>query len=293
MSDDGEASEQPELPLAPTSLIRLEPGRAVEDVDEEIFLLWTLNSRSEHEGGLGYVNHSHDSLYIAIDGKSWSAAASERELSGETIVKVFQDVTSLRTARGNTGSVIWRSTVHLAIQILQNRLFDLVSLAEARVLELGAGTGALPALIASRARSWLVTDQPELMPLIDKNVHSLSNCRTRSLDWFDFLDSPSLHQTRLRTASILEHLDGELPDLIICCDCVYNPALFPALVATLNAFTQPGHSMVLMACEMRSNESLSDFLRTWLESDSAWRMVSLEDRFDKGFTAFAAWKAES
>ncbi|SJX64192.1 related to RKM5-protein lysine methyltransferase [Sporisorium reilianum f. sp. reilianum] len=285
--DDGDE----ELPAPPTPILRLAPARLVDDVDEEIFLLYTLNAKSEHDGGLGYVNHSRDKIHIAIDGSTWTSAPSDRNLTGQLVVPIYQHVTSLRSSKGDTGSVVWRSTVELAIRFHRDVLFDLSHLKNATMLELGAGTGALPAMLASLAKTWLATDQEQLLPLMRKNLDSCSNVQTAPLDWFDFLRPPSSHSAQLRKSHILDHFaPATAPDLIICCDCIYNPGLFDALIATLNVFTQPQHTIVLVSCEMRSDQSLADFLTKWKESDPAWRILSLEDRFEKGFVALAAWK---
>ncbi|CDU25533.1 related to RKM5-protein lysine methyltransferase [Sporisorium scitamineum] len=288
--DDGDGEK--ELPEPPTSIIRVAPARLVDDVDEEIFLLYTLNAKSEHDGGLGYVNHSRDKIYIAIDGFTWTSASSDRNLTGKLIVPIYQYVTSLRSTKGDTGSVVWRSTVELAIRFHQDVLFDLPHLKNATVLELGAGTGALPAMVASLAKTWLATDQEQLLPLMRKNLNNCDNVKSAPLDWFDFLHPPSSHSAQLRKKHILDHFASQQapPDVIICCDCIYNPGLFDALIATLNVFTQPQHTVVLVSCEMRSDQSLADFLTKWNESDPCWRIVSLEDRFKKGFVALAAWK---
>ena len=284
--------DQLPLPLPPNAILRVEPARLVYDVDEEIFLLYTLNAKSEHDGGLGYVNHSRDKIYIAIDGLKWTSGLSDRNLTGKLIVPIHQHVTSLRSSKGDTGSVVWRSTVELAIRFHQDTLFDLSHLQHATVLELGAGTGALPAMVASLANTWLATDQQQLLPLMRKNLDTHANVKVASLDWFDFLNPATCHSAQLRKKQILDHFPPEqsTPHIIICCDCIYNPGLFDALIATLNVFTQPRHTIVLVSCEMRSDQSLSDFLSKWNDSDSSWRILSLEDRFDKGFVALAAWK---
>ncbi|KAJ1025020.1 hypothetical protein NDA18_004306 [Ustilago nuda] len=289
------------LPAPPNALLHVSPGRLVEDVDQEIFLLYTLNAKSEHDGGLGYVNHSADKIFISIDRNTWSSSTSERNLSGKLITPIYQHVTSLRSSKGNTGSVVWRSTVELAIRFRSGALFDPCLFNDATVLELGAGTGALPALVADLSGKWLATDQDELLPLLRKNLSQHERVKTASLDWFDFLNPPSMRSAQLRKKHVLDQL---LPsatttehqeklkrvDLIICCDCIYNPALFDALIATLNVFTDSQRTIVLISCEMRSNESLAEFLTRWKQSHLAWIIVSLEHRFDKGFVALAAWK---
>ncbi|TKY89594.1 hypothetical protein EX895_001379 [Sporisorium graminicola] len=290
--DDDDDGNGDELPLPPSSILRVHPARLVDDIDEEIFLLYTLNAKSEHDGGLGYVNHSRDKIYIAIDGFTWTSALSDRNLSGQLIVPIYQHVTSLRSSRGDTGSVVWRSTVELAIRFHRDVLFDLSLFKDATVLELGAGTGALPVMVASLAKTWLATDQEQLLPLMRKNLDNCDNVETAALDWFDFFHPPSSHSAQLRKSHILDHFaQHATPDVIICCDCIYNPGLFDALIATLNVFTQPAHTTVLVSCEMRSDQSLTDFMTKWKESDPTWRILSLEDRLEKGFVALAAWKA--
>lgn len=290
-SDDGDE----DLPACPSALLHVRPARVVADVDEEIFLLYTLHAKAEHDGGLGYVNHSADRIFVAIDGQRWNSALSARNLSDA--VAVHQDVTSLRSTKGNTGSVLWRSTVELAIRVRTGALFDLAALRDASVLELGAGTGALPALVGPVCKTWLATDQHDLVALLDKNTDALPGVHTAQLDWFDFYNPPSSHTLQIRRSDILNRLHsttnahGAVVDLIICCDCIYNPALFPALIATINAFTTPSHTLVLVACEMRSHHSLADFLHEWQASDAAWMILSLEKRFDKGFVTLAAWKS--
>ncbi|SPO29504.1 related to RKM5 - protein lysine methyltransferase [Ustilago trichophora] len=292
-----------DLPTAPNALLHVKPGRLVDDVDEEIFLLYTLNAKSEHDGGLGYVNHSSDKIYVAIDGTKWSFALSDRNLSGKLVVPIYQDVTSLRSSKGNTGSVLWRSTVELAIRFHKGAIFDLTLFKNASVLELGAGTGALPAMLSGLSKTWLATDQEELLPLMRKNLDMHKGVKVAPLDWFDFLHPPSQHSALLRKKHILDQInpasttrgrdeDAAMQgvDVILCCDCIYNPGLFDALIATLNVFTDRQKTVVLVSCEMRSDESLAEFLTKWKASDPNWIIVSLEERFDKGFVALAAWK---
>lgn len=277
-----------DLPPPPSTILHLHPARLVSDVDEEIFLLYTLNAKAFHDGGLGYVNHSTDRIFVSIDGSTWTSSLSDRNLSG-LIVPIYQDTTSLRSAKGNTGSVLWRSTVELAIRFREGVLFDLEQLKEARVLELGAGTGALPALLGGLSQRWLATDLDELTPLIRKNVAGTPEVKVAALDWFDFSNPPSAHTALIRKKEVLDQLEGA-PDVIVACDCIYNPGLLDALIATLNVFTERNKTVVLVSCEMRSDEILADFLTRWKEAEGDWVVVSLEERFGKGFVTLAGWK---
>ncbi|EPQ31526.1 uncharacterized protein PFL1_00859 [Pseudozyma flocculosa PF-1] len=300
---------------APTSLLRVDPARAVEDVDEEIFLLWTLNAMPSSDAGLGYIDPNHDSLFVRIGAHGWRSATRRSQLERPSlnddegdIVELSQDVTSLRSSKGNTGSVVWRSTLHLALAIRQGRLFHLDRLRHATVLELGSGTGALAAMLASRVHKWVATDQDELVPLIRRNLGrttAAANAEACALDWFDFLRPPSTAFRDRNLERILSRFDqpnadggggggGErYPDLILCADCVYNPSLFDALTATLAALTRPRHTVVVVVAEMRTDEGISDFLHAWRASlpDGGWRILSLEDRLAKGFVVFAAWRS--
>lgn len=112
--------------------------------------------------------------------------------------------------------------------------------------------------------------------------HSLDSVEARiaieALDWAE------LHATtphRRSSLFRLEHADP--PDLIVVADCIYNPALLPALVEVINHYTRTDHTRVLVAVELRSEDVLREFLELWLSSGvwEIWRIEKREDGMDK------------
>jgi predicted nicotinamide N-methyase len=49
-------------------------------------------------------------------------------------------------------------------------------------------------------------------------------------------------------------------DLIVAVDCIYNEALIPPFVSTLEYYTAKGKTLVMVVCELRSVEVVSTSL---------------------------------
>ena len=267
-ASSNDAADDAPLLASPIASLHLDPGRVVTEGWDEVYLLFTLNASDT--SSLGYVDSRSGSLDLGLPGLKGS-------------ISVSQDTTALQNTRGNTGSIVWRSSLHLA-SVLAQKHKPLVSLTELNVIELGAGTGALAALVGHLARRWMATDQVELLPLLRRNgVHA------EPLDWNDFTTQvPSAKERVVRQA--LHQLDGDFPDLIVASDCVYNPALYECLTATLTALTKPSHTVVLLVAQMRTEEGMAEFLDAWIQSHPSWYIVSLEERVPPGFALFAGWR---
>lgn len=98
-----------------------------------------------------------------------------------------------------------------------------------------------------------------------------------------FARSPS----SLSPSSVLLHP----PDLILAADCVYNPSLSAPLAKTLLRHAGPD-TLVLVACELRDQEPIDEFLRAWvtLGEKDGWRVARLgqgEEREREGETVKA------
>ncbi|EJD07584.1 uncharacterized protein FOMMEDRAFT_75265 [Fomitiporia mediterranea MF3/22] len=226
------------------------------------------------------------------DKRKQNVYVSEGERSLD--IELAQDKTTLRSRRGDTGSsVLWRVSVALCQALLNDlcssssySLFDPEKLKECTVLELGAGTGLLCLILAAWVRHYTVTDLDYLVPLIRKNVatnfsvvqqtlkptrrpSSSSAVSVEPLNWVE-LQGASLHARN--TAFRLSH--GEPPDLIVLVDCVYNPALLPALLVTVDHYAAPGRTRVLVAVELRSVDVVREFLELWrgLGGWEIWRI---------------------
>ncbi|BGP21477.1 Ribosomal protein lysine methyltransferase [Rhodotorula toruloides] len=195
----------------------------VEDVDEEIFALVTrklqyssapaITAQDEErpsEGGLGFHSSKDEVLPLSLTVRNpWAHAngadAVERKtkkgvkaLGGREGEKARQDITvevevhqslgDLRNRKGDTGSVLWRISLHLARYLLQQHHFPhpshpplLPSLPSSTILELGSGTGFLGMALREiysattnegRGGRWIFSDQLANLPLVVRNLRA-------------------------------------------------------------------------------------------------------------------------
>ncbi|MCO5573467.1 hypothetical protein L7F22_027238 [Adiantum nelumboides] len=342
-------------------------SRSVTDADEEIFLLYTLSAPPVDRQGLGQIDGRHDKLAITISlkhmhvipvvssgddelvkqaqsnrvttklrSKKGNQFKEHRTLSNDTLtVIVRQDSTSLRSTNGDTGSVVWRSSVFFAAKVL----FDIIKsqqpiakpigtatdpflispsfLQRARILELGSGTGILPAMILSHnvlsdsiksTLHWIASDQDQIVPLLRRNVEGLSNgnmiASATSIDW---LEASKIYK-KGTSSSMQAYLKGTLntwstgeesiqwPDIIFATDCIFNPHLFDAFLDTLSLFTEPKKTLVYVICELRQADMMQDFLQAWLDHLGSWTMHTIESsevlgpHLSKGSVVWVAWR---
>jgi hypothetical protein len=146
-----------------------------------------------------------------------------------------------------------------------------------------AGTGLLGIVLSPLVRRYVLTDIPDLLPLIRKNLAlnfngwpSLilgipgSNVEAESLDWLQ------IHGTPLPTRTRIFPLATAPLDLILVVDCVYNPSLLPALVETIDFLATPGKTAVLVVVELRQEDVVREFLELWIMKGGweIWRVGS-------------------
>jgi hypothetical protein len=237
-----------------------------------------------------------------------------KSLNADTLqVTIRQNSTSLRSTGGDTGSVVWRSSVYLAEKVLRDlsetargrkRHFSEPAhvilapqqLKACRVLELGSGTGILPLMLLSHPYlddtsshlQWLATDQVNMLPLLRKNLSNVSRASVEALDW---VEASTIYQSQSQTsvrAFLLDmlrplHQDSEegirFPDLIVATDCIFNPHLFAPFFDTLNLCSSPGKTVVIVVCELREAEAMTEFLQTWMgagKNGEKWSISTLE-----------------
>lgn len=319
----------------------------VEDVDEEVgvvayqvFLLYTLRtSLNAPSLGLGCIDSKTDTLDIVLDapdaapprGKHKKGKRSVRERTitlHQNVRASTHQTTALRSTAGDTGSVVWRSSVLLAQHCVQSllatqlhphALFRPDTLRGRNVLELGAGTGVFPACLladaswaegGSRPLQWIATDREENLALLHKNLDAYPVHPDRAvltvaaLDWAAFhprsLDTPaSLQQKQL--AALLAPFQSpdatdELvyPDLLVCIDCVYNPALHAPLVAALDTLCAVNVTTIFLAIQLRDPDNTRAFLESWTQS-GLYTIYALEDSIlpapmRHGYAAWLAWR---
>jgi predicted nicotinamide N-methyase len=160
--------------------------------------------------------------------------------------------------------------LHLARHLLSQHFFPppepLLSLEKLRVLELGAGTGVLAALLGPLCMSYIATDQPANTRLVEKNISVNSGAIKRSalgspativsLDWMDVTTARKRATTKGHVYAVPEARDV---DLVLAVDCIYNEALVQPLVDTLAATCSRG-AIAWVVVELRSSDVVSPCL---------------------------------
>jgi len=221
-------------------------------------------------------------------------------------VQLVQNTTSLRSRKGDTGSVLWRASVYLSRLFLtqhhfpptppQTPFLEPARLSASHILELGAGTGLLGILLSPLVAHYTITDIAPIIPLIKKNLSlngllapstssSASSPRIsiEEFDWVQLHSTPPPSRTRL--FSFLTQSQSPI-DLVLCVDCLYNTALVDPLVSTLAHLAAP----VLVVAELRDEDVLRAFLESWINIPGweVWRVGG--DLLDPHFVAWVGWK---
>ncbi|CAK9779321.1 hypothetical protein CC85DRAFT_289437 [Cutaneotrichosporon oleaginosum] len=265
----------------------------VEDFDEEIMDLYI--GIGEHSGGLGYLDGRAPELSLTLELVPAATEAASDEHAGKRRMRrkekakavegvsidivVTQDPGALRSRSGETGSVLWRSSLHLARHILTQAIFPPVApllsmqaLASAKVLELGAGTGVLASLIAPLTAEYTATDRRENLKLVQRNVANnasatvkiaskildgnRSPATTEELDWEQVSAARARAQVKGETYALPAGSPGADADLVLGVDCIYNEHLVQPLVDTLAAACSRG-AVAWVVVEKRSPEVVS------------------------------------
>ncbi|KIM24183.1 hypothetical protein M408DRAFT_331934, partial [Serendipita vermifera MAFF 305830] len=86
-------------------------------------------------------------------------------------------------------------------------------------------------------------------------------------------------------------------DLILAVDCVYNPSLIPPLLTTIDLYTTPERSIVLVVMELRDEDVVREFLTQWGQM-AGWKLWSIGDKsgtslLDPRFAIWVAFKGIS
>ena len=183
-----------------------------------------------------------------------------------------------------------------------------------------AGTGLLSIVLSPFVHHYTVTDIPELIPLIRKNVahnltpsvhpasppktagkHSSSppplsastNVTATALDWVQLCNAPASLRPKIAP--------DEPADVVLIVDCIYHPSLLPALVSTIDYLTIAGRTTVIVVVELRAEDVIREFLQCWLDktAEGEWELARRErkgavrevqallDRLDGGWRARA------
>jgi predicted nicotinamide N-methyase len=107
-----------------------------------------------------------------------------------------------------------------------------------RVVELGAGTGAvgLSLALTGSPRSVILTDLPSVLPLTARNLASAALEHPLLAD----MAGKALLEVQMHQWGTEIQLDPV--DVVLCSDCLYEPAVYDDLLQSLCALTQSATS---------------------------------------------------
>lgn len=161
-------------------------------------------------------------------------------------------------------------SLHLARHLLTQHYFPPPvpllrpeALEKCSVLELGAGTGVLAALLAPLCGSYVATDLDANLRLVRRNVEANAGAVKRSsgeagrvatiepLDWVEVSTARRRAESR-GTTYLLDYT----PDLVLAVDCIYNEHLVQPLVDTLSVACSKG-AIAWVVVELRSSDVVS------------------------------------
>ena len=105
-----------------------------------------------------------------------------------------------------------------------------------------------------------------------------------ALDWVALQRASSVSPSK--ASSLFRLTRADPPDLIISVDCVYNTALIPALLGTIDHYASPGRTRVLVAVELRAEDVMREFLERWLAMKDwvVWRVGERLEDDERGDT---------
>ncbi|XP_077558712.1 protein N-lysine methyltransferase METTL21D-like [Haemaphysalis longicornis] len=177
--------------------------------------------------------------------------------SNQTFVRVVHldsidaELSIHQWTEGDVGCVVWDGALVLG-KYIDHRNCTGEWDAKKSVLELGAGTGIVGIITAAFGNNVVVTDLPQFMPLLDKNIDEnrdrlKGEARVRTLEWGTPLDA-----------------DFAFPDVVLISECVYYDKAVEPLLKTMVAVCGPS-TEVLLSYEDRESEANAMALRRFLE----------------------------
>ncbi|XP_076031470.1 protein N-lysine methyltransferase METTL21D-like [Oratosquilla oratoria] len=149
---------------------------------------------------------------------------------------------------GDVGCVVWDAAIvlckYLEVKCAKNRLAckgDPLDLEGCSVLEVGAGTGAVGLTAAALgAASVTVTDLPEFIPLMKKNIEKNKEHLKWTMEAEELVWGREEHLQKFRQ-----------PDILLVADCIYYDQSLEPLVKTLTKLCSP-YTVLLMSYEDRT-----------------------------------------
>ncbi|CAL1273610.1 unnamed protein product [Larinioides sclopetarius] len=171
-----------------------------------------------------------------------------RELEVET---TGVDLKLLQYSVGDVGSVVWDAGIVLG-KYLDKLQETKDALTGKIIIDIGSGTGVAGLFAAALGAEVILTDLPEVIPLLEKNIEQNKNIIKGAA-----------------TASVLEwgKLDKNfpIPDLILVSDCIYYDMSVEKLVPTLVELSD-ANTEILISYEDRVLGNKKELLKNFLQA---------------------------
>ena len=121
-------------------------------------------------------------------------------------------------------------------------------------MELGAGTGVAGlACAALGARSVLLTDRPEILPLLDRNRRR--NAWVQTLKGSEVAVAPLVWTSKSAVFGVLSELGGRRPDCVVATDVVYSQDHVAPLADTILNLIGTEEADLSLCCGRREEEA--------------------------------------
>lgn len=166
-----------------------------------------------------------------------------------------EDIAPLFDGSVWAGTRVWEAAVILTDEVIDRYGHMLAS--GCRVVELGCGLGLPGMACAALGANVMLTEVEEVLELLERNVAANfggdgpGSCKAAALRW-----EPIAAQALARDA-------GGAFDLVLCCDCVFEPLYgesWRALVECLEVLCAGPETIVLISVTQRNHSGIDRFL---------------------------------
>lgn len=167
-----------------------------------------------------------------------------------------EDIMPLFDGSGWAGTRVWEAAVILTDEVIDR--YGPALAGGCRVVELGCGLGLPGMACAALGANAVLTDVEEVLEILTRNVASnfgggagTGSCKAAALRW------------EPEAARALADDAGGVFDLVLCCDCVFEPLYgesWKALVDCLNVLCSGPATTALISVTQRNHSGIDRFL---------------------------------
>ena len=132
-----------------------------------------------------------------------------REIDLETVDKV---VKISQEEIGDVGVVVWDAALVLLKYLEKSANESKINLKDKTVVELGAGTGCVGLVACALGANVMLTDLPEVVPLIQTNIDNNKNILSGTVECFEW---------NWKAIDSCKHKFTNQIDMVLISDCIY------------------------------------------------------------------------